>query len=151
VRRRSASTLWPRLCGALGRPDLVADERFAQAAPRRANAAALIAILDPIIAGHDAAYWKDRLETYDLPFAILPTYAEIAADEQMRANGLLPEFDHPRFGPLRTVDSPITVAGIDKKRPQPAPEQGQHTAEVLAELGYSREEIADFLARGIAT
>jgi crotonobetainyl-CoA:carnitine CoA-transferase CaiB-like acyl-CoA transferase len=143
--------LWPRLCGALDRPDLVADARFAEAAPRRANAAALMAILEPIIAKHDAAYWKGRLEAYDLPFAILPTYAEIACDEQMRANGLLPALDHPRFGPLRTVDSPITVAGIDKRRPRPAPELGQHTAEVLAELGYSKDEVADFIARGIAT
>jgi formyl-CoA transferase len=136
--------LWPRLCAALERPDLLTDVRFADGAQRRANAGALMAILDPIFAAHDAAYWKRRLEAHDLPFAILPTYAEIAADEQLHANGLLPEMDHPRFGALRTVDNPISVEGIDKRRPRAAPELGQHTAEILAELGYSTEEVARF-------
>ena len=58
--------------------------------------------------------------------------------------------DHPRFGALRTVDSPITVAGEAKTPARAAPELGEHTEAVLAELGYSQSAIAELLDRGIA-
>jgi crotonobetainyl-CoA:carnitine CoA-transferase CaiB-like acyl-CoA transferase len=142
--------LWPRFCRAVGRPGLVDDPRFATPAARRQHAQELIGLLDGIFAEADAADWKARLEANDLPFAILPTYPEIAQDPQMAANGMFPELHHPRYGPLKTVDSPITVAGEKKVPPQAAPELGQHTTEILGELGYSPREIESFLARGIA-
>ena len=142
--------LWPRFCHAVGRPDLVEDPRFAEQAARRAHVQELIAILDAVFATEDAAHWKSRLETHDIPFAILPTYDEVARDPQLRANGMLVDFDHPRFGRLATVDSPISVAGVPKAPPRAAPDLGQHTREVLAGLGYTELQIEAFLARGVA-
>jgi crotonobetainyl-CoA:carnitine CoA-transferase CaiB-like acyl-CoA transferase len=142
--------LWPRFCGAVGRPDLVTDPRFAEPAARRARAQELIASLDAIFASEDAAHWRARLEAHDIPFAILPTYAEIASDPQLRANGLLPEFEHPRFGRLATVDSPISVAGVPKTPPAAAPELGEHTREVLRTLAYSESQIRQLIERGVA-
>lgn len=142
--------LWPRFCEAVGRPDLAADARFAGAEARRAHAQELIAILDATLAGEDAAHWTTRFEAHDIPFAILPTYAEVADDPQLRANGLLPELSHPRYGRLRTVDSPISVTGVRKTPPAAAPELGEHTREVLRALGYSEAEIARLIARGVA-
>jgi formyl-CoA transferase len=142
--------LWPLFCRAVERPDLVTDGRFAEAGPRRTNAAALIALLDEIIGEQDAAHWKARFEACDIPFAIVPTYAEIGSDAQMIANGMLPEIEHERHGRLRIVDSPITVAGVDKRPRHAAPDLGQDTEDVLATLGYSKEEIARFLERSVA-
>ena len=142
--------LWPRFCHAVGRLDLVKDPRFAEAGARRAHAQELIAVLDAVFATDDAAHWKARLEAHDIPFAVLPTYAEVARDPQMRANGVLVDFDHPRFGRLATVDSPISVAGVPKAPPRAAPDLGAHTREVLAGLGYTERQIQDFLARGVA-
>jgi crotonobetainyl-CoA:carnitine CoA-transferase CaiB-like acyl-CoA transferase len=142
--------LWPRFCRVVGRPDFVTDPRFAEPAGRRAHAQELIAILDVIFASEDAARWRTRLEAHDIPFAILPTYEEVASDPQLRANGVLPELEHPRFGRLATVDSPISVTGIAKTRPTAAPELGEHTREILETLAYSQAEIQRLIERGVA-
>ena len=57
--------------------------------------------------------------------------------------------EHPRFGSLRPVNSPIEVAGCEKVKPTAAPELGEHTTEVLRELGYSKEEIERLLSKGV--
>jgi crotonobetainyl-CoA:carnitine CoA-transferase CaiB-like acyl-CoA transferase len=142
--------LWPRFCRAVGRLDLVNDPRFADSVARRAHVQELIAILDAIFASEDAAHWKARLEADDIPFAILPTYEEVARDPQLHANGILVAFEHPRFGRLETVDSPISVAGVTKTPPRAAPELGEHTRQVLVNLGYTDHQIRDFLARRVA-
>ena len=142
--------LWPFFCQAVGRPEWPTDPRFADAAARRAHAQELIALLDAIFASEEAAHWRARFEAHDIPFAVLPTYAEVASDPQLRANGLLPEFEHPRFGRLGTVDSPISVAGAAKVPPRAAPELGQDTTAVLRSLGYTEDEIGTLLKRGVA-
>jgi formyl-CoA transferase len=142
--------LWPRFCQAVGHPELIDDPRFATLEARREHAQALIGILDPVFATRDAAEWRERFETHDVPYAVLPTYPEVAADAQMAANDIFPEYEDPRWGRLRTVNDPITVSGIAKTPPRPAPDVGQHTREVLASLGYSGAVIDSLLARRIA-
>ena len=81
-----------------------------------------------------------------MPFAILPTYPEIAADAQAEAAGLLPALAGRR---ARTVDSPIRLPDARKVPPRPAPALGADTRAVLLELGYGEAEVDDLLARGI--
>src|SRR5262245_20715607 len=113
--------LWPRFCQAVGQPGLADDPRFATAEARREHAQALIALLDPVFATRDAAEWRERFEAHDVPFAVLPTYPEVAADPQMLANDIFPEYEDPRWGRLRTVNDPIAVSGVTKVAPRPAP------------------------------
>lgn len=140
---------WRRFCAAVDRPDLPGDARFCTAEARREHAQALIALLDPLFAGADAAEWRRRFEAHDVPFALLPTYPEIARDPQMEAAGLFPALEHPRRGAIRTIDSPITLPDVTKTRARGAPELGEHTRDVLSEVGYAAAEIADLLARRI--
>ncbi len=140
---------WRRLCAAIGRPDLPADDRFRTPDARRVHAQALIGVLDTLFAEVDAAEWRTRLEAHDVPFSLLPTYPEIAADPQPEAAGMLPRVADARRPSLRTVDSPISLPGVSKTAPRRAPELGEHTREVMRDLGYADAEIDDLLARRV--
>jgi crotonobetainyl-CoA:carnitine CoA-transferase CaiB-like acyl-CoA transferase len=112
---------WPRFCRAAGLPALADDPRYRDPEGRRAHAQALIAELDHVFAAADASAWRARFEAHDVPFAILPTYPEIADDAQAEAAGLLPRLADGRF---RTIDSPIHLPEAGKVRPRPAPAVG---------------------------
>lgn len=109
-----------------------------------------VAIFDRAFAEADAAEWQRRLTEHDVVFAILATAPEAVRDAQMGANDVFLPLEHPRWGPLATVNSPFTVGDAPKVAPRPAPELGEHTGEALAELGYAAGEIRDLLARGVA-
>jgi len=141
---------WAPFCRAMGRPDLIEDPRFAAIEERVRNMPELIAIFDEIIARHDLAHWNRVLAEYDIPFSPVASYEEIAGDPQIEANDVFTTVTHSRFGPFRTVDSPISIEGEDKIRPGAAPELGEHTREILQEAGYPEKKIRDLLDRGIA-
>jgi crotonobetainyl-CoA:carnitine CoA-transferase CaiB-like acyl-CoA transferase len=132
---------WPRLPDAIGRPDLLADSRFATAEARHANSVELIRILDEVFAGKDLAEWRHALDAYQITFGIVAEVTELATDSQMEENGVFASVPSPRGGELRTVDSPVWLDGVPKVRTRPAPGLGDHTDEVLAELGYDAEAV----------
>jgi formyl-CoA transferase len=141
---------WSSLCRAIGHPELIADPRFATSAARVESGRELVAIIDAAIAEKELAEWKGIFAEHDLVWGPVSTIEEAASDAQMAANEVYIEFDHPRHGRLRTVNSPLFVEGARKLTPQPAPEIGQHTREVLQMLRYSKDEIEELLERGVA-
>jgi formyl-CoA transferase len=137
---------WPNLSRALGREDLIDDERFRTPELRQANNTALVGIIDEIVATKDMAEWDQLFRRYEIVWAPVQSMEEAAHDRQMAANGVFDE-----FGPgLPTVSSPLQVQGVHKTKPTAAPQVGEHTREVLLSLGYSEAEIADLLQRGAA-
>jgi len=137
---------WPNLCNALGFPELIKDERLNTPAGRRANSAELIARMDHAFAQHDLAHWARILKEYDLIWGPVPPAWDVAHDPQFHANHV---FEEIRPG-LKTVQNPIRVEGLEKQTPRMAPEIGQHTREVLRDLGYGESEIAKMIERGAA-
>jgi crotonobetainyl-CoA:carnitine CoA-transferase CaiB-like acyl-CoA transferase len=132
---------WPRLPVALSRTDLLTDARFETLPARRANAAALTAELDAIFATRDLAEWREVLDRHDITFGVVGRLEDAGTDAQMLANGILPELTLASGRRLRTVDSPFSIAGVSKVAPGDAPKPGQHSDEVLRELGYANDEI----------
>lgn len=138
---------WPNFCRALGRDDLVDDERFRTPALRKANSTALVEIIDRIIATKDMAEWDKILRGHDLIFAPVQSNEEVAFDPQMAANGV---FDEIAPG-ISTVANPLQVEGVQKMKPSTAPQVGEHTREILVSLGYSEAEIAALAERKAIT
>ncbi len=141
---------WANLCRAARRPELIDDERFRTTAERRANSSALIAIFDAVFAAADMQEWAGRFHEQGVIWGRVPSTEEVAHDPQMRANGIFVEFDHPRFGRMHTINSPMKIEGCPKAEPRAAPAVGQHTVEVLRELGYDERSISEMLGSGAA-
>lgn len=124
------------VCRALGRPDLLSDERFANAATIRRHRREVIAILDEIVATGTLAHWAERFEAEGVWWAPAHTPAEVVADPQLLANDGLVSVDD---GALWSVNGPVSFAGVQSPRAS-VPRLGQHTAEVLAEVQERRCE-----------
>jgi len=132
---------WPDLCRRLGRPDLLADPRFADGQARFAHRAECVRELDAIFATRTLAEWRSALADAEGVWAPMQTARELAHDPQAVANGYLPEVEGSDGTRFTLVASPVQ---FDETAPalRLAPDPGQHTEEVLLALGLSWEEIA---------
>jgi crotonobetainyl-CoA:carnitine CoA-transferase CaiB-like acyl-CoA transferase len=139
---------WEALCGALGSPELAADERFADFGARDRNRDELLTILDAAFAARTSAEWLELLAGAGVPSAPVNEVAAALEDPQTRARGAVVELDHPALGMVREVASPLRLG--DDAPAARAPFRGEHTESVLAEVcGYSRERIDELTAAGV--
>lgn len=140
---------WPRTARAIGLAHLIDDERFARGYPRFLNRDNLQAEMEAAFASNTAAHWLEQLRREDVPASIVNDYAAMAADPQPAANGYLTEIDHPKFGKQRIVGLHIQLSETPGEPGSPAPELGEHTDEVLMELGLSSDEITALRSSGV--
>ena len=142
---------WRGLCAALGRPEWLEDPRFASVAAREINKPARLELTQSALIEATTAAWMDRLTAHDVPCAPVLTRAEMIQHAQVAANGTVIESDHPQAGRIRQARAParFSVTSIDP--PRPAPLLGRDTEAVLTEAGYSAAEVAEMLAKGVAT
>jgi crotonobetainyl-CoA:carnitine CoA-transferase CaiB-like acyl-CoA transferase len=140
---------WERLCEALGRPDLAAEERFADFAGRDRNRDELVPVLDELFAARPSAEWLDVLTAAGVPCAPVNDIEAALRDPQAQARGTVVEIEHPTLAPVRQVATPLRV-GTEERPLERAPGRGEHTEEVLVELcGYSRARMAELAAGGV--
>ncbi|MSO91443.1 MAG: CoA transferase [Acetobacteraceae bacterium] len=131
---------------AIGREELAGDLRFATDAARKRNARALVKILDEVFATRTLAEWRIILDGVGVTFGIVGKVDEVLDDAQMRDAGALVPFAD---GEGLTVAAPFHIDGVDKVPPQRAPAIGQHSDAVLAEAGYSPDEIGMLRTLGV--
>ena len=140
---------WPDLVKVIGRPELLSDERFSDVKKRSAYAGALAGILDEAFKSQPLAHWKEAFGKTRITVGVVQTLEEVIHDEQLLANNILVPVQgvEPE---VRTVNSPMQVIGAEKVLPRRAPNVGEHTAEVLLELGFSAEKVEALRVSGAA-
>lgn len=141
---------WPRLCAALGAPELATDARFDTNSKRVAARPALRQALEPLFLARTTAEWMAIFETADVMCAPLLGYPELVREEHIQRSGMFVSTDHPDTGLLHSPRSPVRlsaapVAGGGRLPVHP----GEHTEEVLAEFGFCPEEVRSLVAGGI--
>jgi crotonobetainyl-CoA:carnitine CoA-transferase CaiB-like acyl-CoA transferase len=140
---------WPRICGALEVDSLAEDPRFVRGSMRWDNRDVLQPLLAEAFLSRDSGYWLDRLRTHDVPASLVRDYTDLVDDEQCAANGYVVEQEHPRFGPGKVVGLHVQLSETPGTVGAPAPELGQHTAEVLSAVGVSEERLRELEAAGV--
>jgi itaconate CoA-transferase len=136
---------WERFAGeVLERPEWLTDPRFADIASRTANRAVLDPLVEEVIASRPSAEWVERLRAAKLPFGEVREMARVVTHPQLGARRMIVEADSP-VGTLPLVRSPLGAPD----RPRRLPAIGEHTDELLAELGYSPADRAALHATGV--
>ncbi|MGH2601098.1 MAG: CaiB/BaiF CoA transferase family protein, partial [Dehalococcoidia bacterium] len=139
---------WPDFCRAVAREDLLTDERFATLALRAANSATLIAEIDAVMRTKTLAQWEPIFDRENVWYAPVQTLDQVVADPVMAEAGAWVDVPTPD-GPVKMVASPVDFYGTPWQPQGPAPEFGQHTEEVLLEIGHDWEQIVALKEAGV--
>jgi crotonobetainyl-CoA:carnitine CoA-transferase CaiB-like acyl-CoA transferase len=140
---------WSTACKAIGREELEHDPRFNSFEARVQNHVALFSILEEVFLSRTLAEWKDRLNETGLPWSYAQNLSEVIADPQARANDFFVTFNHPTYGPVELTACPIRLSKTPATIRTRAPDLGEHTVDILLELGYTWEDIEQFRKQGV--
>src|SRR5262249_31899610 len=144
-------TFWLKLCKALELERLADDPRFGSWLARLENNQALLPLIESKFRSQPRDHWLELLAKHDIPAAPVQTVMEFMQHPAVRHHDMVREYEHPEVGRLRVMGQPIAFTDTPTRDPGPPPTLGEHTDAVLHEIGYTDEEIAELLARGVCS
>jgi len=133
---------------AIGRPDLLTDPRFSDPAKLTANMPQLTAILDEVFVAQPMAHWQEVFSSVHVTFGAVRGPQEVIEDPQLRANEIIVPLEGAGGKLTSTISSPIQLHGVAKVPARRAPNLGEHTEEILRDLGFDADGIEDLRASG---
>jgi formyl-CoA transferase len=143
--------LWQAFLAVLGLPELERDPRFATNADRHANRSELIPLLEAVTSTRPRSHWMAAFQAAGVPCGAIQTYDQVFTDSHLAEREYFWDAPHETLGPIRQLGSPMRLEATPPRRDSAGPLLGQHTDEVLIELGYSTAAIKDLRDRSITT
>lgn len=142
-------SLWQKFCHVAGVPALASDPRFVTNALRVANRQETVAAVSTLMRMRSREAWQAALDAAGVPCSPVHTLQEMLAHPHTEASGMVGAFDHPTYGALKTMAQPLRFNGKRNTLQRPAPLLGQHTEEILLELGLASDEVQALCANHI--
>ena len=136
---------WKGFFDAIGRSDMLTDERYSSHASRARNIAEIYDVLADLMKTRTTAEWTALLEKADIPVSSMNSIEDVVHDPHLAASGFFAAENHPTEGKLLAPRTPTHWSHSQPGVPRPAPRLGEHSAEVLREVGYSDVEIAELV------
>jgi len=141
--------LFQKFMQVIGLQAHLADPRFATYANRKKNEDPLLALVEPAILKMKSADLETALMEAGVPCARVNNFKEVFEHPQIVARGVVKDVEHPRLGAMKAARNPVLLDHDGPDTARPAPMLGEHSEEVLRDLGYSRDAIQDLAARGV--
>ena len=135
--------LWRKFCAVAALGTIVDDPKFRTNADRVAHRNETISHVQSAIAQHAVAYWNDALSGVGVPCAPINSIAQLLDHPHTQASGIIVEYEHQTAGRLKGVGHPVLIDGAERHAGLPPPMLGQHTDDVLSEMGLSSEAISE--------
>lgn len=140
---------WRGMCRAINHPEMGTDEKYANLPSRLKNINEIVTFLDDELQKWGTDELCERLDAEQVPFAKVNAISEVANDPQIKHSQLIVDAKHPHAGAMRYPGPAAKFSGVTPGTRFEAPMLGEHSEEILAEMGYSDTEIRDFGARGV--
>ena len=141
---------WERFCeDVVEKPEWLSDSRFLTNLDRGRNVEVLESDIEQVLATRDTAYWLEKCDQAGVPAGPVNSFDDAMQDPHYLERGMVQEFDHPTIGRMKTLGFPSKFSGTPSQIRQPAPTFGQHTDEILGNLGFDEQHIATLREKGV--